>query len=252
MTNFTVGTGVMDAMAARGDQPRGNEMYQADVESGETLYSMTLGGKAYRWTPDDGVKVATFAGVVPPRPRWKELDGLIVPGVVDEVELITNGFSTPRDWKRNSFSHMVVHDLEGHRQGAIAWWNTGVAGAHVIICRDGTTVLTCPLDLIAWHAGTTAVNGKQTRGVDFSSYNINPDSVGVELEGFAFKQDSDGQFYTSDQFDALVRFGRWYRDALGWAADANHTWRHSEISKDRGDPGVNLDVAAFLQQVTAG
>src|SRR5215471_10808011 len=127
MTNFTVGTGVMDAMAARGDQPRGNEMYEADVESGETLYSMTLGAKAlYRWTPDDGVKVAAFAGVVPPRPRWKELDGLIVPSVIDEVELITNGFSTPRDWRRNSFSHMVVHDLEGHLQGAIAWWNTGV------------------------------------------------------------------------------------------------------------------------------
>jgi N-acetyl-anhydromuramyl-L-alanine amidase AmpD len=254
MPNFNVGTGVRDAMDRRGDQPRGNEMYESDLETGETLYSVTLGGQGlYRWTPQDNVKVASFGGTGPlPGQLWKHLAGLVVPSAIDDVQLITAGFSTARDWKRNSFDHLVVHDLEGHRQGAIAWWNTGVAGAHIIICRDGTAVLTCPLDLVVWHAGTNAKTGLVSRGVDFSRYNINPDSVGVEMEGFGFRKDADGQFYTSQQFDTLVRFGRWYRDALGWAGDEAHTWRHSEISNQRGDPGPHLDVGEFVRQVAAG
>ena len=240
-------------MGKRGDEPCGNEMFESDLETGATLSSVTIGRKGlYRWTPQDDVKIALFANAAPPPPQWKNLAGLVVPAVVDEVELITDGFSPARDWPRKSFKHLVLHDLEGHRTGAIAWWNTGAAGAHVIICRNGTIVLSCPLDLIAWHAGTNAINGSVTRGVDFTKYNINPDSVGVELEGFAFKQDADGEFYTAQQFSALVRFGRWYRDALDWAADAAHAWRHSEISNQRGDPGQHLDVAAFIQDVAAG
>lgn len=167
-----------------------------------------------------------------------------MPSVVDRTRLITNGFSPatgPDAWPRSSCRHLVLHSLEGYEDGAIAHWNTGAAGAHLIGTREGELVLCVPLDLVTWHAGTSPQTGRVMRGVDFRHYNINPDSCGYELEGFAF----DGQGFTSEQYATLIRFARWYRAELGWAGTADVTWRHSEISNQRGDPGPLFDMALF-------
>lgn len=169
-----------------------------------------------------------------------------MPAVIDRVRLITNGFSTTNEWPRASYDHLVIHDLEGYEEGAIAWWNRGAAGAHVIGTRSGELVLTCPLNLVAWHAGTDRFTGRVTRGMDFRSFNLNPHSVGYELEGFAF----NGEGYTPAQYAALGRFARWYRDTLGWAGTPERTWLHSEVSTQRGDPGPAFDLARFRAELT--
>ena len=176
------------------------------------------------------------------------MGGVHVPSVVDRVRLTQVGFSPasgPGAWPRASYDHVVLHALEGFEEGAIAWWNRGEAGAHVIVKRSGELVLTCLLELVAWHAGTSATTGRVTRGLDFRRFNINPHSVGLELEGYAF----DPLGFTAAQYAATIRFARWYRVTLGWSGDAAHTWLHAEISRQRADPGPYFDLARVLSGV---
>src|SRR5205085_1238060 len=69
----------------------------------------------------------------------------------ERVQLIRAGFSTADDWfqeyhERRQVRALVWHAMEGFLPGALARWNAGAAGAHVCILRDGTVVLSCPLE----------------------------------------------------------------------------------------------------------
>lgn len=172
----------------------------------------------------------------------------------DDVQRIANGYSTPMQWYAlngvwRQIKAVVWHDMEGSLAGSIARWNLGVAGAHLCVLRSGRVVLTCDLGFVAWHAGTTAVYGSDTYGrTDYwRRNNINPYSVGVELEGFV------ATGYTPEQVSACVRIARFFSKApydvpLTRTFDqiAGHHL-HSEISAMRSDPGNLFPVEAVLE-----
>ncbi len=167
-------------------------------------------------------------------------EGIAVPW--DSVELITAGYSTAAEWY--AFSGVqrqlvcaVIHDMEGYEAGAIATWDTGVAGAHLSILRDGHKVLNVRVEDVAWHAGTDRTTG---RTPFWQAHNINPYSLGIELEGFA------GKPYTPEQAVALGEVAQWlaaeHGVARAFTGDSLTGWhRHSEISNQRSDPGPTFD-----------
>lgn len=135
--------------------------------------------------------------------------------------------------------------MEGWLAGAIATWNTGVSGAHICVKRDGTVVLTCHLQNIAWHAGTTSGTGRTQY---WKTHNLNGYSVGVELEGFV----TTG--YTREQIDACVRIGKYLCSKYGIPnvhnADSipgHHL--HSEISNQRSDPGPLFPFQDIIRRI---
>lgn len=165
----------------------------------------------------------------------------------DEVQLIRAGYSTPQQWYAltgvwREIRSIVWHDMEGYLAGAIARWNTGAAGAHLCVLRNGRIVLTCDLRNVAWHAGTSAQVDSDTYGrTEFwRRTNVNPFSIGVELEGFVASE------YTPEQLGACRRITDWVTAkhnvlrARTWdVIDGHHA--HSEISARRGDPGPLFD-----------
>lgn len=159
--------------------------------------------------------------------------------------LITAGFSTPEQWpiaRPRPINSVVWHDMEGYLPAAIATWNQGNAGAHLCILMDGRVVLTCKLENIAWHAGTDANNG---RTQFWKTHNINPYSVGIELEGFYDKG------YTAYQIAACVQVARYLTQQYGIVKEhtfdhipGHHT--HSELSNQRLDPGPYFPLDKIL------
>ena len=179
------------------------------------------------------------------------------------TQLVTAGYSTPGQWLsysgvKRAIRSIVWHDMEGTLPGAIQRWNTGVASAHLCILRDGTIVLTCDLKNVAWHAGTNNIPGADGYGrtAFWRQVNINPYSIGVELEGYAANgYDSNGVYhaggYTPAQIAGAVTIARWANQTYGIVLQ--HTFDqvnghhcHSEISSTRSDPGVLFPLDTVL------
>lgn len=174
----------------------------------------------------------------------------------DRMQLITAGYSVttalgfcPDYGVNRTLDSIVWHDMEGHLAGAIATWNKGVAGAHLCVLKDGSIVLTCPIAFVAWHAGTDNTPGSGTYGRDtfWRTHNINPHSIGVELEGFADQRDGG---YTVQQIAAIKQISTW---ATGLGIQREHTFdriaghhAHSELSSQRGDPGSGFNWSWIL------
>jgi N-acetyl-anhydromuramyl-L-alanine amidase AmpD len=167
------------------------------------------------------------------------------------VELITAGFRVPRSPR--TIRAIVWHDMEGLLADAVARFNTGVAGAHFAICRNGDIVLLCRPENIAFHAGTDGIPGSETFGrTEFwRTHNINPHSVGIELEGFV------GDEYTEEQIEACIALGRWLTRTF--PIPVEHTFdrieghhAHSEISSQREDPGPNFPFERILTTIQQG
>ena len=156
----------------------------------------------------------------------------------DRVELATGGFSTAAEWRQEfgvqrDFKALVWHDMEGHLAGAIATWNQGKADAHLSVLESGEIVLTCLIEDVAWHAGTNATIG---RTAFWRRNNINPHSIGIELEGFTTRP------YTAGQARAVRRIALWAEAKYGIPRvhtvdqiEGQHL--HSELSNQRSDPG---------------
>jgi AmpD protein len=102
--------------------------------------------------------------------------------------------------------------------------------AHLLIRRDGEVVQFVPLELRAWHAGTSCYLG-QDRCNDYS--------IGIELEG------SDHQPFTSAQYDSLVTVTRQIM-ARYPAISLQRIAGHSDIAPERkSDPGPHFDWARY-------
>lgn len=162
--------------------------------------------------------------------------------------LIRNGFTPGRLGRKGDAAmqylvSLVWHDMEGYLAGAIQRWNTGAAGAHLCVLRSGEVVLTCLLDDTAWHAGTDGRPGSGVYGRTpyWRTHNVNPYSVGIELEGFA------ATGYTAAQAGACRRISDWFT-AKYPAIPREHTFdqmaghhAHGELSSSRSDPGPLFD-----------
>jgi N-acetyl-anhydromuramyl-L-alanine amidase AmpD len=137
---------------------------------------------------------------------------------------------------------VVWHDMEGYLAGAIARFNTGAAGAHLAVLRDGTIVRLRPFEDVTWHAGTNndPRGGIYGRTGFWRTHNINPYSLGVELEGFA------ASGYTDAQAAAVSRIADYVTAVYGVprqrtydAIPGHHA--HGDISANRSDPGPLFD-----------
>jgi hypothetical protein len=163
---------------------------------------------------------------------------------------LTNGsaVSTPSEWPTSDprpIRSLVWHDMEGYLPGAIATWNQGAASAHLCVLRDGTIVRTVEIENIAWHAGTSAATG---RTAFWRANNINPYSIGVELEGFV------ASGYTPEQIASCVRIGQWALATYGIqpvrggdSLSGHHL--HGEISSQRTDPGPLFPFDSILAAI---
>lgn len=139
-----------------------------------------------------------------------------------------------------SYRSIVWHSMEGSLDGSIAWWNKPEAqsSAHLAVARNGEIHLCVKLEDVAWHAGTNMY----TANNDFWKYNnINPSSIGVELEGYA------ATGFTLPQVQAVQRISEWFAGPI-YKILAKHTFNqidghhaHSEISNQRSDPGPHFD-----------
>ena len=134
--------------------------------------------------------------------------------------------------------------MEGYLAGAIERWNTGAAGAHLCILQTGEVVLTCKLEDVAWHAGTHNTPDKDGYGRNqfWRTHNINPYSIGVEIEGFL----SAG--YTAKQQKACRRVSDWLANKyhilpVHTSNQIEGYHAHSELSSTRSDPGPKFDWA---------
>lgn len=280
---FVVGPGVVEAMRATGDEPRGHEVYTHDPATSVVLYSETHGRDAlYRWTPADGVRRLPFVSAASPSGRGASSEVAEPPGPAqgaglavapapapvgeagagpvpwDRVELIRAGFSTADAWfaefrERRQVRALVWHAMEGYLAGALARWNTGAAGAHLCILRDGTVVLTCPIEAVAWGAGTHNRTGQDGYGRTpfWRTHNVNAYACQVELEGFVISG------YTEEQIRAAIRVAAWvtatYRVVPEHTVDqvpGHHL--HAELSSTRSDPGPLFPLARIVASLTAG
>jgi N-acetyl-anhydromuramyl-L-alanine amidase AmpD len=126
--------------------------------------------------------------------------------------------------------------MEGHLAGALSRWNDPIseASAHLCVLQSAEVVLTVKLENVAFHAGTDYTTG---RTMFWRGININPHSIGIELEGFA------ATGYAKGQIIRLRRVVDWLcakyptipRQHTFDQVDGLHA--HSEISNMRGDPG---------------
>lgn len=140
--------------------------------------------------------------------------------------------------------------MEGWLAGALARWNTGAAGAHLCILRSGEIVLTCRLENIAWHAGTNneVSGGIYGRTSFWRTHNVNPYSIGIELEGFASGGYTDAQIESSVVLGSYLvrRYGiqnrRTYDQIPG-----HHL--HSELSSSRSDPGPLFPIDTIIHRI---
>lgn len=231
---YSVGSGVMAAMTARGDTPATNELYiHPDV-------SFTWGTSGTRY---DYVKALNRTFIYEPIN--------IITNNVPSLTIVKNpikyNYSTPQEWGFRLIRSVVIHDLEGSADAAINWWNNPSAGAsaHYIIRKDGTIVETVAPENIAWHAGTDRSTG---RTEFWKNTNINGYSIGIELEGFTTDK------WTDAQYTSLTKLGQLFKD--NYKILPEHTfdkidgWHtHAEISNQRSDPGPNFDMQRVLQGI---
>lgn len=137
--------------------------------------------------------------------------------------------------------------MQGYTAGAIASWNSGKAGAHLAVTMAGEIILVCNLEDAAWHAGTDNIPGSDTYGRTpfWRHNNINPDSVGVEFEGFVEQPFPPGQIVAarkiSDYLMATYAIPPIHDDTQ---IAGHHP--HSAISSQRSDPGSTWDWAWVL------
>lgn len=220
---------------------------------------------AYNW-PAGGGKPASAAAAANYRRGIAEAEPMLAGSTPtkpapttdpwDRTQLITDGFSTPAEWPiaaPRPIQAICWHDMEGHLPGAIARWNTGAAGAHLCVLEDGTIVRTVLIENIAWHAGTNndPNGGLYGRTPFWRTHNINPYSIGIELEGFV------ASGYTQAQIDACVKIGIWAQATYGIAPvhtvdqiQGHHL--HGELSSSRTDPGPLFPFAEILQRIAQG
>lgn len=165
---------------------------------------------------------------------------------------ITNGFTPASQciatWgKARVITAVVWHRMQGFTPGALASWNSGAAGAHLCVTMAGEIILACRLEDAAWHAGSDGTPGSPIYGRTpfWRTHNLNPDSVGIEFEGFV------GDPFTPEQIAAARRIADYL--TATYDIDRAHTFdqiaghhAHGEISSQRTDPGPTWDWSWVL------
>jgi AmpD protein len=154
-----------------------------------------------------------------PRPDGAEVSLLLVhsislpPGVYggDAIERL---FTNRLDWG----AHPYYAEIRGLR-----------VSSHFLIRRDGALVQFVSCDERAWHAGTSAWQGRE---------NVNDFSIGVELEGL------EGLAFDVPQYETLIALARQLGARYPICAVAGH--EHVAPGRKR-DPGAAFEWARVVR-----
>ena len=94
---------------------------------------------------------------------------------------------TPANRGKGDIRWIVIHDIEGTAEAAIAWFQNPAAraSAHYVIAYDGTVYQMVREKDIAWHAG---------------NWEYNKRAIGIELAGYA-----DKNMYTEEEYHACAK-----------------------------------------------
>lgn len=148
----------------------------------------------------------------------------------------------------DGIQYLVLHDTEGSRDGAIAFFQdpTAYASAHYLVGRDGSVTQLVPTRDVAWHAGSTTVNAH---------------SIGIEHEGFALRT---GTWYTEAEYQSSAALIRYLAGRFGIPLDRGHLLGSDDVptpaqaasaqaasSAARWDPSAYWDWSHLLDLVGA-
>ena len=140
---------------------------------------------------------------------------------------------TPR--RKRTIDTVVIHDTEGTGTSAENTFTNPASGvsAHYLIMENGEIVQFVDEKDTAWHAGKSFWKGKR---------NINPNSIGIELAGYAGKAYAESQYRSLHQLlkPMLVHYRLSPSDVVG----------HSDISPGRKqDPGSAFEWLQVRQSL---
>lgn len=126
---------------------------------------------------------------------------------------------------------IVIHTIEGPESSAIHWFQNRRANvsAHYIVSHSGRITQMVREQDVAWHAGTSNMNGR---------------SIGIENEGYASRNR-----WTNAQYQKLAELTRSLCQRYGIPMDRRHIVGHSEVRRGKVDPGRFFDWNRFLRLV---
>jgi AmpD protein len=158
------------------------------------------------------------------RPAGSVIDLLVIHG----ISLPPGEYGGP--WIDALFTNQLPRD--GHPFfGEIAELRVS---AHALVRRDGELVQYVPLEMRAWHAGSSSWGGRE-RCNDFS--------IGIELEG------TDAAGYAPVQYGVLARLAAVILRAYP-AITPDRIVGHSDIAPGRKtDPGIAFDWPLFRSRL---
>ncbi len=160
-----------------------------------------------------------------------------------------------REWKdrRYPIRYLVMHDTEGPRDAAFAWWsspsNPYQSSAHDLIDSSGVIWRCVPYDKAAHHAGYAHIEGYNTLNPETGRQepNVNLASIGIELE---YPVAPASPPWPKAQLDAAVLHVR--RLVLIYQIPRQNVFTHAEIDPQRKTDPRNFDWKGFLDRVYQG
>ena len=149
----------------------------------------------------------------------------------------------------NAIQYLVMHDTEGPRAAALAWWSSPTnpykSSAHDLIDSDGVVWRCVPYEKAAHHCGGSTIPGVPSGSVDGTAI-VNLVSIGIELEYPAAPASPP---WPQVQVDAAVELVQGL--VAAYKIPRANVYRHADIDpQNRSDPR-NLNWEEFLNRVFA-
>ncbi|MYX38672.1 MULTISPECIES: N-acetylmuramoyl-L-alanine amidase [unclassified Streptomyces] len=156
----------------------------------------------------------------------------------------SNGQVSSRPGNGIRIDSIVIHDIEGSYESAIATFQTpgsSAASHYVMRSSDGAVTQMMPTKDIAFHAG---------------NYSTNMHSIGIEHEGFAAH---GADWYTEAQYEATAELVKYLSERFGIPLDRQHIVGHDNVvgpssatvSGMHWDPADGWDWEHFMALVGA-
>ncbi|MFE7602611.1 N-acetylmuramoyl-L-alanine amidase [Streptomyces sp. NPDC057494] len=138
---------------------------------------------------------------------------------------------------------IVIHDIEGSHDGAVAVFQNPLsyASAHYIVRADGRVTQMVETKNEAYHAGNKT---------------LNMHSIGIEHEGYAIK--GDAGWYTEPEYESSAALVKYLATKFSIPLDREHVIGHDDVPsildstiQDHWDPGPFWDWNHFMTLVGA-
>ena len=140
---------------------------------------------------------------------------------------------------------IVIHIMEGNLPGTDSWFGSRVSkvSAHYGVGKSGEVHQFVEEDNSAWHAGrVNAPSWRLIKPAAGSGLYINPNfyTIGIEHEGNAQSEWTDGMYTTSSQLVRSIS-QRW-----NIPLDRDHVIGHHEIYSIKTCPGFKVDLNKLI------